>query len=401
MQREPGYCRHKATNQAYVNLGGQVFYLGEYGSEKSKERYNRLKSDWLLNPHAVKKKVKASSKPVMSDLCLKYLEWAEKYYRSAESKHMEYACRPIEALFATLLCDDFGPDQFEACQQWWVNQKVTRQYCNKQYWRLLRVIRWGVRKKMLPPKIDDIIKEVKPLKRGRCDAPESAPVLPVLDNVVEKTLKNCTPVVADMVRFQQLVGCRPGEVCAVTPAMVDRTSDVWIIKLDHHKTAHHGKERLIYCGPKAQAILSKYLLRGKDEPCFSPAESERQRQEARRAARKTKVQPSQIDRSKPGATKLPRDAYDTNTYCRAIKYACTKAFPPPKEIKKDKQKLKEWKDSYTWSPNQLRHATATAVRKSFGLEGAQLVLGHSNAQVTQIYAERDSAKAIEIARRIG
>ena len=45
MAREPGYCRHKPTNQAYVNLGGQVIYLGAYGSEESKERYNRLKAE--------------------------------------------------------------------------------------------------------------------------------------------------------------------------------------------------------------------------------------------------------------------------------------------------------------------------------------------------------------------
>lgn len=52
MAREPGYCRHKATNQAYVRLNGRVIYLGEYGSEKSKERYNRLTAEWLVNSPA-------------------------------------------------------------------------------------------------------------------------------------------------------------------------------------------------------------------------------------------------------------------------------------------------------------------------------------------------------------
>jgi len=44
---------------------------------------------------------------------------------------------------------------------------------------------------------------------------------------------------------------------------------------------------------------------------------------------------------------------------------------------------------------------ATAVRKQFGLEAAQVALGHSNAKVTQIYAERNLAKAAEIARQVG
>ncbi|HEX2473275.1 MAG TPA: hypothetical protein VHK01_00935 [Lacipirellulaceae bacterium] len=60
-----------------------------------------------------------------------------------------------------------------------------------------------------------------------------------------------------------------------------------------------------------------------------------------------------------------------------------------------------WRTRHRWSPNRLRHTAATEVRRKFGLEGAQIVLGHSRADVTQIYAERDLAKGIEIARRIG
>lgn len=54
-----------------------------------------------------------------------------------------------------------------------------------------------------------------------------------------------------------------------------------------------------------------------------------------------------------------------------------------------------------WHPNQLRHAHATAVRRQCGLEGAQVALGHERADVTQVYAERNSSLAIEIAAEIG
>jgi len=74
MAREPGYCRHKATNQAYVNLGGQVFYLGDYGSEKSRERYNALKSEWLLNRHSFEAKRFVKTGPTMADLRLAFLD---------------------------------------------------------------------------------------------------------------------------------------------------------------------------------------------------------------------------------------------------------------------------------------------------------------------------------------
>ena len=54
-----------------------------------------------------------------------------------------------------------------------------------------------------------------------------------------------------------------------------------------------------------------------------------------------------------------------------------------------------------WTPNRLRHSAATEIRRQFGLEAAQVVLGHSQANVTQIYAERDMNLAAEIMRKIG
>ena len=54
-----------------------------------------------------------------------------------------------------------------------------------------------------------------------------------------------------------------------------------------------------------------------------------------------------------------------------------------------------------WSPNQLRHSAATEIRRKFGLEAAQTVLGHATADVTQIYAERDYALAASIMEKIG
>jgi hypothetical protein len=47
------------------------------------------------------------------------------------------------------------------------------------------------------------------------------------------------------------------------------------------------------------------------------------------------------------------------------------------------------------------HAAATAVRREFGLEGAQVALGHAAADVTQIYAERDAELARRVAMAIG
>ena len=44
------------------------------------------------------------------------------------------------------------------------------------------------------------------------------------------TLPDLPKVVADMVRFERLTGCRPGEVCQLRPADLDRTGEVCTAK---------------------------------------------------------------------------------------------------------------------------------------------------------------------------
>jgi integrase len=54
-----------------------------------------------------------------------------------------------------------------------------------------------------------------------------------------------------------------------------------------------------------------------------------------------------------------------------------------------------------WHPNQLRHSHATEVRRRFGLEAAQVALGHAQANITEVYAERDLRLAVKVAAEIG
>ena len=63
--------------------------------------------------------------------------------------------------------------------------------------------------------------------------------------------------------------------------------------------------------------------------------------------------------------------------------------------------LVKWQRENRWHPNQLRHLHATEIRKRFGLEAAQVAMGHSRAEVTQIYAERNLALAEKKASEVG
>ena len=185
MAREPGYCLHKPSGKAYVNLGGKVHYLGVYGTEESKEKYRAIKAEWLSNRNVGV--FVPSTGPNMAEVVMAYLDHAESYYsESTEYVNLELACRPISSLYASLNARDFGVVQFRACRDWWLSDpKRSRQYVNKQSKRLLRVIKWGVGQGMVPPAVHQACQCVEPLKAGRTAAPETERITCVPQSLVD------------------------------------------------------------------------------------------------------------------------------------------------------------------------------------------------------------------------
>jgi integrase len=59
------------------------------------------------------------------------------------------------------------------------------------------------------------------------------------------------------------------------------------------------------------------------------------------------------------------------------------------------------RDVLRWHPHQLRHNAATLYRREHGLEIARVLLGHKHAAITEIYAEADRERAIEVVAKIG
>ena len=67
---------------------------------------------------------------------------------------------------------------------------------------------------------------------------------------------------------------------------------------------------------------------------------------------------------------------------------------------KEQAEVKAWRKAHRWHPNQLRHRSPREVRKKDGLGGRQVLLGHSRADVTQVYAERNETGRA-VAAKIG
>lgn len=244
------------------------------------------------------------------------------------------------------------------------------------------------------------------LQPGRSEAAESEPVKPVPMDVVTRTVPHLTSVVGAMVRLQLLTGARPGEVISMKPSgLGDRSDEVWVYQPSSHKTEHRGKKRVIHIGPEAQEILSPFLDRNSESFCFSPAESLQESLDRRRNGTK---------RKRNRATRKDISlSFNKDTYNRAIARACELAFEMPAQLRRisaalpsdEKEHLrglaKIWRADNCWSAGQLRHTRATEIREQYGIEAAQLVLGHADLIITEVYAERNDKRVADIMREIG
>jgi integrase len=396
----PKYRLHKASGQAVVNLGGKDFYLGPHNSKASRDEYDRRIAEWLA---AGRRAPDPSARSLtVVEIALPYLAYAKGYYRKGgkQTGHVRTVQRAIKVLRTGYGCtpaNDFGPLKLQAIQGLLIDHGYSRSYINGLVGVIRRLFRWAVTKEMVPESVCRALGEVRDIAKGRTEAKERAPVRPVDAETVESTLPFLPPVIDDMVRFQRLTGCRPGEVCALRPCDIDRSAKVWAYVPASHKTEHHNKQRIIFIGPKAQKVLTPYLSRGPEACCFSPAESDARRKAEMRASRKTKVQPSQIDRSKCRPKLKPGSHYSSESYRRAVVRAVEAAN---KDRRQGRKKLR-LRDLEPWHPNQLRHSAGTEIRKKYGVEAARTVLGHARMETTELYAEQDRQRAAEIMRQIG
>lgn len=166
-------------------------------------------------------------------------------------------------------------------------------------------------------------------------------------------------------------------------ADLDRSGPIWFYVPPAHKTKHHGHKRTIAIGPQAQLLLRGYL---KDDPkafLFSPAEQDKIIKEKKRTARKTAVQPSQVDRRKLSAKRKPGDHFTVHAYNRSVVRGSRKAGVGK------------------WHVHQLRHSAALMIEREHGAEAARAVLGHKTLNMTLHYSGIDTKRAAEVAAKTG
>ena len=389
--RTPKYRLHKPRNRAVVTIDGRDYYLGPYNSLESKAEYDRLIALWLANGRRM-----PADDPddlTIDQVIAAFWRHAKVYYvkngkPTNEQATVKVAMKVLRRLYGTTLARNFGPLKLKLVREAMIEQGWCRNHINKQISRLKSVFKWAVAEELVPASVHQGLVAVAGLKPGRCRARESEPVKPVPDAHVDAIKSHVSRQVWAMIELQRLTGMRSGEVTIMRASDLETTERVWTYRPAVHKTEHHGHQRIIYIGPRACEVLRPFLRADLAAYLFSPAEAETERFEELRRRRKRRVQPSQRARSHRRADESrrrpPQDHYTTDSYRRAIARGCKAAGVEP-----------------VWHPHQLRHNAATWIRKEVGIEVARIALGHRSAAITEVYAEMDSAKAIEAISRIG
>ena len=391
--RIPSYRLHKPTGLAVVRLSGRDFYLGRHGSPESKADYERLIAEWLSNGRqlALTHPVDSPASPItISELIIAYWEHAEHYYvkkgEPTSTLHsIKAALRPLHQLYRDTAPTDFGPLALKAVRQSMIDAGLSQSAISKYVGIVRRMFRWGAENQLVPSGVHQGLQAVSGLRRGRSEARDPEPVRPVPEANIEAVLPRLPRQLRAMIQVQMLSGMRPGEVVIMRARDLDTSGKIWMYWPDSHKTEHHGHARIVYLGPRAQELIQPFLKRDLSAYLFSPTEAEAERRIHVHRRRRTPLSCG----NRPGMASKHRsrrqfhDHYTTDSYRRAIHRACGKA------------------GVLRWSPNQLRHNAATHLRKEFDVDVARIILGHQSPAVTEIYAERDMAKAAEVMMKIG
>jgi integrase len=358
--RIPCYRLHKPSGQAVVTLNGRDHYLGKHGSTESRQVYDRLLAEYLATRARCTSAAPPSPDLTINELLLLYWDHARSYYvkdglPTSEPETIRQALRPVRELYGDTQVRDFGPLALKAVRGAMIERGWCRGYVNKQIDRVRRMFAWAAENELVPVAIYQALKTVAGLRKGRSEAREKPPVGPVPDELIEKTLPRLSPTVAAMVRLQRLTGMRPQEVILMRGADIDRSDPAcWVYRPSRHKAQHHDRERLIFLGPQAQALLRPFLDVAGGGSLFSPRRSEAQRRPEERARRTKPPKPWQLSRLKAHPKRSPGELYDDGSYRKAIRRACLKLGLP------------------IWFPHQLRHSAASEFRRRYGLTRLRL-----------------------------
>jgi len=312
----------------------------------------------------------------LQDVCQKFFAWAETYYRRADGTQTSEAYNCKNALTSLLTCcekkyiDDIAYHDILDVRQSLIDARLARNTINQRVGIWKRFFAWALENRYCSAHTKSEVWAIVNLKKNRSQAKETKDVTPTPHWPVKRTLPYMTKKFQDIIRIIEFSGARRSEITKLRhDDIVDIGENCLVCHPEHHKTAHKGKLRQIVFGPRATALLRPYLDLPSSEYVFPPDEQ-----------------------------KLHGGNYSKDRINVVVKRAIERGRKSGLGIPH-------------WTPNQLRHACGTRVRKKFGGEAARIILGHANgdtgaARITDRYtkeaiADEELKTALKVMKVIG
>lgn len=411
----PKYLWHKPSNRGLVRfppLWGKtpVYLAGRYNSPESLADYAAKCAEitkYLAQQAAERlyetPKKKNATVQIVADLMADYLDYAEGYFfnKPEEFKEVKRALKfmvPFEEYFI----EDFGPLALDQVRNAMILKKQARSTINKRINKIIKMYRWGVSREMFPVSILNSLSTLQPIGSNQPLVKEAKKVDPVEWNEVKKLLPYLSNTVKAMIEIHFLAGMRSDEVCRMSNENIEKPKgkNVWLYKLEKHKTDRFAGEKIICLGPKAIEILKPFIKLHPTGYLFRPEDTLDQKK-LRRLNGSKKKRP----RDKLRKPRRVNDRYSSGTYAGAIKNAFRMlASDSGYQAAKGRMKMNRTHAKnaglHYWHLHQLRHSRATITNNDLGTEASSAQLGHS-IKVNAVYSERNLRLAMEVAEKTG
>jgi integrase len=412
----PKYRKHWSKDQGVADVyrhdgtRTKIYFDGPFNSPESRAQYMKLLATLHANGGTLPAPIvhRDPDSVTVDHLTAEFLvKRVHPYYRhpdgspKMEAGHFARCLKPLTRMFGTLPAKEFDAACLEAYRtalitgSWMTAEEIkdsrrrsrpttqSRRTVNRNIGRVIACFRWGVVRRFVPAVVVESLKCLEPLRTGDPTVRGHRVVDAVDPEIVEKCLPYLPPHVAGIVQVLRNTGARVGEICNMRNGDIDRRTAAWVYRPRSHKNSHRGLNRVICFGPRTQLILRRFISDNPEAFVFSPKVQHELLMKAKREKRKSKVTPSQIDRSKPSPIHQPGEKFDHRAVAHAIRRACRKADAPH------------------WHVHQLRHLWSKERMRDSGPEGARASLGHATVTMTAAYAERDLAHAADIALKFG
>jgi integrase len=465
----PSYPKKPHNGQARITIRlpdgrRHDLLLGTFGSPESRAEYRRVLAELESNSgrYRLKEDGSVPSGLTVSELCLRFWQHAEQYYRladgspSGEQVHFEYALKPVVDLYGHTLATEFGPLKLKAVRQQmidtyrylirstegsetldkWVHenrlrqmadqpdkweiksnagwelveildkkQTISRKVVNQRIDHIKRVFKWAVSEELVPPSVYEALKTVAGLRRGRSGTYDRPKVKPVSPQHVEAVLPYLCPQVSAMVQLQELIGARETEICVLRGRNIDKSGSVWWYTIDPNEVTVDGQpanqhKTAHHEDSDGYANVKMLPIGPKAQEILGPW--------LRENADEYVFQPREARQSQNAERRKTRE---TPLWPSHVKHQAKKKKATPKRAPKDRYDRHSYARAIAracqkanvphWHPHQLKHSCGTVVRKKYGLEAARAYMGHNKVSTAEIYAEKDMEMVEKIALEMG